>query len=429
MILCAEDCDEVVPLRDSTLMTFEPDLPLSTPPLSSSNLIEISHQVSGLFAGIAGLELGLSRAGHSTNLLCEIDPAAQAVLCAHNQFFDAPLHHDVRKLSGKDLKGTTLLTAGFPCQDFSPAGRTQGITGKNSGLIGEVFRLLHNTDVPEVLLENVPFMMQLHRGAALDIILTEFEKLGYSWAYRVVDAMAFAIPQRRLRIFILASKLRDPRTVLLSGRTISKPEDHAWSAGSDSMGFYWTEGNRGVGWAINSVPTLKGGSTVGIPSPPAVLLPCGRVVTPTIQGAERLQGFRANWTQAAAGVTRESFRWKLVGNAINVKVARWLGDRLAKPKSFSSDSYRPLLQGAKWPLAAWCINGARRWTDDTITTFPVSRTCLPIHEFLGNQVQPLSEKALAGFTSRLKKSSLRTPDEFIPALETALKNRREEMAD
>ena len=35
-------------------------------------------------------------------------------------------------------------------------------------------------------------------------------------------------------------------------------------------GFYWTEGNRGLGWAVDAVPTLKGGSTIGIPSPPAI---------------------------------------------------------------------------------------------------------------------------------------------------------------
>jgi DNA (cytosine-5)-methyltransferase 1 len=54
-------------------------------------------------------------------------------------------------------------------------------------------------------------------------------------------------------------------------------------------GFYWTEGIRGLGWAPDSFPTLKNGSTVGIASPPAVLLPSGDVVTPDIRDAERLR--------------------------------------------------------------------------------------------------------------------------------------------
>ena len=53
-------------------------------------------------------------------------------------------------------------------------------------------------------------------------------------------------------------------------------------------GFYWTEGIKGLGWAANAVPTLKGGSTVGVPSPPAVWLPSGEIVTIGLRDAELL---------------------------------------------------------------------------------------------------------------------------------------------
>ena len=82
---------------------------------------------------------------------------------------------------------------------------------------------------------------------------------------------------------------------------------------------------------VNAIPTLKGGSTVGVPSPPAIWLPDGRFVTPDIRDAERLQGFAVDWTRPAETVRRRSFRWKLVGNAVSVPVAKWVGDRLAKP--------------------------------------------------------------------------------------------------
>ncbi len=58
--------------------------------------------------------------------------------------------------------------------------------------------------------------------------------------------------------------------------------------------FYGTERVRGLGTAVDGVPTLKGGSAVGIPSPPAIVLASGRVVTPDIRGAERMQGFDAD---------------------------------------------------------------------------------------------------------------------------------------
>src|SRR6266516_2561085 len=97
-------------------------------------------KVVGLFAGIGGIELGLHRAGHQATLLCEVDPGARAVLADR-----------------------------FPCQDLSQAGMTAGITGARSGLVGEAIRLLQRKRVPLVLLENVPFMLQLGGGRALEV--------------------------------------------------------------------------------------------------------------------------------------------------------------------------------------------------------------------------------------------------------------------
>ena len=149
----------------------------------------------GLFAGIGGLELGLSEHGWNTELLCEIDPGAQAVL--RSRFADVPLHGDVTKLRAlpSDIE---LVAAGFPCQDLSQAGKTAGITGARSGLVDEVFRLVKRKKGPRwLLIENVPFMLQLGKGAAMRHITDALEDLGYTWAYRVVDARAFGLPQRR----------------------------------------------------------------------------------------------------------------------------------------------------------------------------------------------------------------------------------------
>ena len=101
--------------------------------------------------------------------------------------------------------------------------------------------------------------------------------------------------------------------------------------GRRSHGFYWTEGLGGLGWAVDSVPTLKNGSTIGIPSQPAVLLPDGRIVKPSIRDGERLQGFDAGWTEPAESVARSSARWSLVGSAVSVPVAQWVGERIVDP--------------------------------------------------------------------------------------------------
>ena len=170
-------------------------------------------RVAGLFAGIGGIERGLHLAGHATELLCEIDEPARTVLAHH--FPNVTVASDIRDLNL--LPPVDLVTAGFPCQDLSQAGKTAGIVGTQSGLVGEVFRLIEHADVRWLLLENVPFMLQLDRGKAMRFLTAKLEELGFAWAYRKVDARSFGIPQRRQRVLLLASRTEDPREVLLVG--------------------------------------------------------------------------------------------------------------------------------------------------------------------------------------------------------------------
>lgn len=387
-----------------------------------------SHTTVGLFAGIGGLELGLAASGHETRLFCEIDPAAQEVLRARFRLGDepVPIHADIRAGLGSLPSGTSLLAAGFPCQDLSQAGRTAGIEGRNSGLVGHVFSLLRQQPVPWLVLENVPFMLQLDNGQAMEYVVSSLEELGYRWAYRVIDARAFGRPQRRLRVFVVASLDDDPRNVLFGDEAVELKQ--AFADESAAFGFYWTEGVRGLGWAVNAIPTLKGGSSIGVPSPPAVWLPSGAIVTPSIEDAERLQGFRRDWTKPAERVVRPGARWKLVGNAVSVPVARWLGGRLASPaKQPILRGGRPLHPGSPWPKAAWNVGDGR--FANAISAWPKRKRMVPIHAFLSaEKSRPLSARATAGFLQRTERSSLRF-DRFHPEFLSAVRAHLEQMLD
>ena len=369
------------------------------------------RNVVGLFAGIGGIELGLARAGHRASLLCEIDAAAQCVL--RHRFPKVPVHDDVRTLRSLPAN-TDLLTAGFPCQDLSQAGKTVGIAGTRSGLVGEVFRLLRAQPVPWVLLENVPFMLQLSRGRAMEVIVDSIEELGYRWAYRVVNSRAFGLPQRRERVLFLASLRGDPRDVLFADEA-SEPPVPVDALGKVACGFYWTEGIRGLGWAVDGVPTLKGGSTIGIPSPPAIVLPSGEVVTPEIRDAERLQGFDPGWTEPALAAAKKGHRWKLVGNAVTVDVAQWLGRRMMEPSADGRQVQgRPLERTGAWPKAAWNVGEGRFAA--RASTYPDCIAGESLQDFLRFPTQPLSAKATAGFLHRTSKGSLHFPRGFIAGL-------------
>jgi len=366
----------------------------------------------GLFSGVGGIELGLARAGHDSLMLCEIDESASAVL--RHRFADVKHHSDVCTIDALP-ESTKLLAGGFLCQDLSQAGRTAGIEGAKSGLIGEVFRLVRHRSVPWLLLENVPFMLQLSKGRALDVIMSTLEHLGYNWAYRVVDSRAFGLPQRRRRVLIVATLEDDPRSVLFADEA-GEPEP--LDADGRACGFYWTEGTRGLGWAVDAVPTLKGGSTVGVPSPPGIWMLDGSIVTPDIRDAERLQGFATDWTKPAETVARTGFRWKLVGNAVSVPVARWVGERLAMPGAFELSDVRPVLSGRSWPTNAWNV-GEGRFTCD-ISEWPKRYKRRSLAEFLNHEPKPLSHRATAGFLKRAGDGSLNFPDGFIAAMEQHL---------
>ena len=378
-------------------------------------------RIAGLFAGVGGLELGLQAAGHHASLLCEWDEGAQAVLRA--RFPGRRIDGDVRDL--KRLPATVdLVAAGFPCQNLSQAGDTAGIRGEKSSLVGQVFRLLRDRPVPWVVLENVPFMLHLDRGRAMRHVVDELEDIGYRWAYRVVDSMAFGLPQRRRRVFLVASLDTDPADVLFADDAAPR-QSAEWSP-AVAAGFYWTEGNRGVGWAIDAVPTLKGGSGLGIPSAPAVLKADGALVTPSLEGAERLQGFPAGWTQPAEKKVPGRYRWRMVGNAVNVRAAEWLGERIAEPGSMPGRRLgAELAAKAPWPNAACSRDGRRHAV--SIGEWPKRELLEPIETFLDGG-KPLSARATEGFVTRAERAErtgkLTFPPMFLDALRAHLESVR-----
>ena len=374
-------------------------------------------RVAGLFAGVGGFELGLERAGHETVLLCERDDHASQVLA--QRWSGVPLHGDVATLG--DLPAEIdVVTAGFPCQNLSIAGDKKGLGGGKSTIVSRLWELLDRGNVSWVVIENVYFMLHLGRGAAIEHILERLEERGYRWAYRVVDTRAFGLPQRRRRVFIVASLWADPRSVLLADDAGAR----TWPSVDMTrpIGFYWTEGRTGHGLTGDAIPPLKAGSPLGIPSPPAVLLPSGRVATPTIGAVERLQGFPSGWTSALREGRGKRHRCRLVGNAVSVPVAEWIGHRLAEPGCYDGAGDAPLEPKGPWPGAAWNMEGGRegRRIAAGVTEHPVQRRRGRISAFATEHWPNLSARALQGFARRARQGRLKYPPGFLDALEANL---------
>lgn len=172
-----------------------------------------------LFDGIGGFCLAFQRAGAQIVATVEIDVAAAGVSRRH--FPNAAQFDDIRNVSADDLRAVGfvpergIVTAGWPCQDFSVAGRRAGLDGARSGLWWEVARILAELRPRWFLGENVPGLlssvctpeceggcMETH-GGAMGAVLGSLADLGYGVAYRVLDAQHFGVPQRRERVFIV----------------------------------------------------------------------------------------------------------------------------------------------------------------------------------------------------------------------------------
>lgn len=375
----------------------------------------MTSKMVSLFAGIGGFELAFKKVGVETSLMCEIDPIAKQVLKANLP--NIPIVDDVCSLKSipQDVE---ILCAGFPCQDLSSVGVKKGLSGHRSSLIREVFRLLRKKRVEWVLLENVSFMLRLNQGETIQTIVNELENLGYKWAYRTIDSISF-VPQHRCRVFIVASLHNDPRNVILSNDSLKSLEKPDLENFSQALGFYWTEGRYALGLTLNALPTLKSGSTIGIPSPPAIAFPNGEISIPDVRDAERLQGFPRNWTLPAEKIAKSSSRWKLIGNAVTVDVVSWIARKMFNPQEYDYQNDEEMLNGSIWPKAAWGGNGKRYISN--ASTIPIWKKKVNLQDFLKFPRKKLSLKASLGFKNRLEKGNMHCPDYFRDALDNHIK--------
>lgn len=147
-----------------------------------------------LCSGIGGFALAARWSGFETIQFCEIDKFCQSVLKKH--WPNIPIHDDLKtfQYDGK----IDLLTAGFPCQPFSTAGKRKG-DKDDRYLWPDVLRVIKQSKPEWILLENVPGIINW-----LDPILEDLENQGYTWWAYLVAASSIGAPHKRERLWIVA---------------------------------------------------------------------------------------------------------------------------------------------------------------------------------------------------------------------------------
>tara|TARA_R110000751_G_scaffold60618_2_gene126431 strand:- start:737 stop:1744 length:1008 start_codon:yes stop_codon:yes gene_type:complete len=328
-------------------------------------------RVGSLFTGVGGLDLGLEMAGHDVTWQVEYDEQCQSVLRRH--WPNVKLHKDVCDAGKSILSPVDLICGGFPCQDLSVAGRREGLSGARSGLWWEFHRIISELNPRWVLIENVPGLLTSNGGEDMATLLHSLEELRYGWAFRICDSRYF-VPQRRRRVFIVGYLGGQcPPEVFLESEGVSRNTAESRStregfashtgSGSDesrreqvvarNTGFakYEMEEEMKASSTLRAVhnestdlvithqdvsATLNAsGSGTSRPggqgAEPDFIIssPAPRRLTP--RECERLQGFPDDWTQWSD--TKKEIadgpRYRMMGNAVTVNVAKWLGEQLS----------------------------------------------------------------------------------------------------
>jgi DNA (cytosine-5)-methyltransferase 1 len=161
-----------------------------------------------LFSGIGGFSLAARWMGWRTAWFSEIDPFASRVLAHH--WPDVPNYGDITRIDWATVEPVDILTAGFPCQPHSLAGKRAG-SNDDRDLFDEIIRCAGVLRPRTIVLENVPGLFTSDDGRFFGRILGALAESGYDAEWRVLSAADVGAPHKRERVWIVADATGERR--------------------------------------------------------------------------------------------------------------------------------------------------------------------------------------------------------------------------
>lgn len=185
--------------------------------------IKKSYNVISLFSGLGGMDLGFhgdfkfleeKYSKNPFNIVFANDIFKQAA-----EIYESNFKHKVEQRSIEDLDLNTdlpntkidIVLGGFPCQSFSYAGKRKGLNDPRGQLYKQMIRVIEHYKPKMFIAENVDGIRNLKKDqdglvinkSALDIILQDFQSVGYNVLYHVLNAADYGVPQIRKRVIIM----------------------------------------------------------------------------------------------------------------------------------------------------------------------------------------------------------------------------------
>ncbi len=325
-----------------------------------------------LFAGAGGLALGLEQAGFEHIGLVEFNVPAANTLKINRPMWNV-LCEDVEKVASRDLEKEfnikkyelDLLSGGAPCQSFSYAGKRLGLDDVRGTMFYHYATFLKKLQPKMFLFENVRGLLTHDGGRTYKTICDIFEEQGYIIGHEVLNAWDYGVPQKRERLitigirkdlsnkYIYESPIKhDYKPVMRDVKLDSNPskeECEKYSAYKESIfklvppGGYWRDIDPNIAKEYMKSCWDMGGGRTGILRRIGLDEPCLTVLTsPGMKQTDRchpievrpfsyrenarIQTFPDEWIFEG----KLSEKYKQVGNAVPVNLAKEIGVQIAK---------------------------------------------------------------------------------------------------
>ncbi len=217
-----------------------------------------NRDVISLFSGAMGLDIGLEKAGLNVVIGQDFESSCVETMKANGHDV---LGGDIREISPEMLLELTglhtgepfMICGGPPCQPFSTAGKRLGINDPRGSLFMDFIRMIDYIRPRFFVMENVKGIVssplkhvstkervkddpEQKLGTVLDVILCEFNKLGYKTVYGILDAVNYGVPQFRERFVLIGS--RDNEDIFLPVPThfqMHQNPDYRWKTVGEAI--------------------------------------------------------------------------------------------------------------------------------------------------------------------------------------------------
>lgn len=338
-------------------------------------------KVFSCFSGIEAASVAFKPLGFEMVGFSEVDKFCSELL--KQKFPNIKNYGDITKHREWKLpRSIDFLCGGPPCQSFSLAGLRKGMEDARGNLSLEYLSFLKQSQPRWILMENVVGILSSNKGRDFGTILSSLAELGYGFAYCVLDAQNFGVPQRRRRVFIVGHTGGDwkrPAQVLFNAkslfgnieeskkkggefaRTVDKSDQNAnelikenfcidsrqnpihlknksLPLGAKDRGHAIIKDVETLTFKSDSNPQFMAfakniSSTLTTKCQSFAFLKKNKVRRLTPVECERLQGFPDNWTRIAyrnkpPEDCPDGPRYKAIGNSWAVPVVRWIGERI-----------------------------------------------------------------------------------------------------